>query len=163
VRDATPERAEVITGVPAADIRRGVRLLAERRPGDAAPYRHIAQRLVAGKQIGERPDVAGTLHVVLAAQRIHAGAGHAEVTEKQLEIHAGVGVRRPARVLRDAHGIEQRDAGNGLDAQLVKKFAVIPGELTEVGGELTPTQKMKRKVVATKYRALLEALYPQAD
>jgi long-chain acyl-CoA synthetase len=41
----------------------------------------------------------------------------------------------------------------------VKRFAVIPGELTEAGGELTPTQKMKRTVVAAKYRALLEALY----
>lgn len=41
----------------------------------------------------------------------------------------------------------------------IKKFAVIAGELTEAGGELTPTQKMKRKVVAAKYRALLEGLY----
>jgi long-chain acyl-CoA synthetase len=41
----------------------------------------------------------------------------------------------------------------------IKKFAVIPGELTEAGGELTPTQKMKRRVVAAKYGALLEALY----
>jgi long-chain acyl-CoA synthetase len=41
----------------------------------------------------------------------------------------------------------------------IKKFAVIPGELTEAGGELTPTQKMKRRVVAAKYQALLETLY----
>jgi long-chain acyl-CoA synthetase len=41
----------------------------------------------------------------------------------------------------------------------IKRFAVIPGELTEAGGELTPTQKMKRTVVAAKYRTLLEALY----
>jgi long-chain acyl-CoA synthetase len=55
-------------------------------------------------------------------------------------------------------------AVEAVNAQLqsyaqVKRFAVIPGELTEAGGELTPTQKMKRKVVATKYGALLEALY----
>jgi long-chain acyl-CoA synthetase len=41
----------------------------------------------------------------------------------------------------------------------IKKFAVIPEELTERGGELTPTQKVKRRVVAGKYRALLEELY----
>jgi long-chain acyl-CoA synthetase len=57
-----------------------------------------------------------------------------------------------------------RAAVEAANAQLqsyaqIKKFAVIPGELTEAGGELTPTQKMKRKVVAAKYRALLEALY----
>jgi formate dehydrogenase alpha subunit len=33
VREATPERAEVVTGVPAADIRRAARLLADHRPG----------------------------------------------------------------------------------------------------------------------------------
>lgn len=33
VRDATPERAAPITGVPAADIRRAARLLADHRPG----------------------------------------------------------------------------------------------------------------------------------
>jgi long-chain acyl-CoA synthetase len=44
----------------------------------------------------------------------------------------------------------------------IKKCAVIPAELTEAGGELTPTQKMKRKVVAVKYGALLEALYRAA-
>jgi long-chain acyl-CoA synthetase len=42
----------------------------------------------------------------------------------------------------------------------IKKFAVIPAELTEVAGELTPTQKVKRQVVAARYHALLEALYP---
>ncbi|MEX2147530.1 MAG: formate dehydrogenase subunit alpha [Candidatus Rokuibacteriota bacterium] len=33
VREATPERAETITGVPAGDIRRAARLLADHRPG----------------------------------------------------------------------------------------------------------------------------------
>ena len=33
VRHSTPDRAEIITGVPAADIRRAARLLAEHRPG----------------------------------------------------------------------------------------------------------------------------------
>ena len=41
----------------------------------------------------------------------------------------------------------------------VKKFAVLPIELTEEAGELTPTQKVKRKIVAAKYHALLESLY----
>jgi long-chain acyl-CoA synthetase len=59
-------------------------------------------------------------------------------------------------------------AVDAVNAQLqsyaqIKKFAVIPGELTEAGGELTPTQKMKRQVVAAKYDALLRNLYRQAD
>jgi long-chain acyl-CoA synthetase len=41
----------------------------------------------------------------------------------------------------------------------IKKFALVPADFTEEGGELTPTQKVKRKVVAEKYQALLDALY----
>ena len=41
----------------------------------------------------------------------------------------------------------------------IKKFALVPADFTEEGGELTPTQKVRRKVVADKYQALLDALY----
>jgi long-chain acyl-CoA synthetase len=41
----------------------------------------------------------------------------------------------------------------------IKKFAVLPVELTEEAGELTATQKVKRRIVAEKYQALLESLY----
>jgi long-chain acyl-CoA synthetase len=41
----------------------------------------------------------------------------------------------------------------------VKKFAVPPVELTEEADELTPSQKVKRQIVAEKYHALVESLY----
>lgn len=41
----------------------------------------------------------------------------------------------------------------------IKKFAVLPADLSEEAGELTPTQKLKRKLVAEKYADLLEGLY----
>jgi len=41
----------------------------------------------------------------------------------------------------------------------IKKFAVLPAELTEAAGELTPTQKVKRQIVGEKYHALLDSLY----
>jgi len=41
----------------------------------------------------------------------------------------------------------------------IKKFAIVPGDWAPGGDELTPTMKLKRKPIATKYAAEIEALY----
>jgi long-chain acyl-CoA synthetase len=41
----------------------------------------------------------------------------------------------------------------------VKKFEILPQDLSQEGGELTPTMKVKRAVVAKKYEPQIEALY----
>jgi long-chain acyl-CoA synthetase len=41
----------------------------------------------------------------------------------------------------------------------VKKFILLGAEFSQETGELTPTLKVKRKVVIEKYGALLDALY----
>jgi long-chain acyl-CoA synthetase len=46
----------------------------------------------------------------------------------------------------------------------LKRFAILPVELSEAAGEVTPSQKVKRKVVEARYRAVLDTLYePAAD
>jgi long-chain acyl-CoA synthetase len=45
--------------------------------------------------------------------------------------------------------------------ETIKRFVVLPEEFTEEGGELTPTLKKKRRVIDTKYKALIEELYPK--
>jgi long-chain acyl-CoA synthetase len=44
----------------------------------------------------------------------------------------------------------------------VKAFTLLPVPFAQETGELTPTQKIKRKVVAEKYAAQIEAIYPRA-
>ncbi len=41
----------------------------------------------------------------------------------------------------------------------VKKFEILPADLSQEGGELTPTLKVKRNVVADKYEQDIEGLY----
>lgn len=41
----------------------------------------------------------------------------------------------------------------------IKKFAIIPNEMTIETGELTPTLKMKRKIILQKYEKEVEAIY----
>jgi len=41
----------------------------------------------------------------------------------------------------------------------VKKISILPADLSQEGGELTPTMKVKRNVVAEKYAGEVEKLY----
>ena len=41
----------------------------------------------------------------------------------------------------------------------VKRFQILPADLSQEGGELTPTMKIKRPVVASKYADQIEELY----
>lgn len=43
--------------------------------------------------------------------------------------------------------------------QTIKRFHVLPSELTAEAGELTPTMKLRRNIVTKRYAADIEALY----
>ena len=45
------------------------------------------------------------------------------------------------------------------NAQRIQKFAVLPGDFSEKGGELTATLKLKRSVAAEIHAAAIEKLY----
>jgi long-chain acyl-CoA synthetase len=57
-----------------------------------------------------------------------------------------------------------QDAVDGLNKGLasfetIKKFAILPKDLSQEAGELTPTLKVKRKFCSEKYATVLDALY----
>ena len=56
---------------------------------------------------------------------------------------------------------EQIEAVNRKYARVeqVKKFKILPSDFSQEGGELTPTMKVKRAVVADKYEQEIEGLY----
>jgi formiminotetrahydrofolate cyclodeaminase len=43
--------------------------------------------------------------------------------------------------------------------ETIKRFLILPGEFTIDGGELTPTLKLKRRVVHAKYAEEIDAIY----
>jgi long-chain acyl-CoA synthetase len=42
----------------------------------------------------------------------------------------------------------------------LKRFTIMPREFSEAEGEVTPSQKLKRKVIEQRHAAALDAMYP---
>ncbi len=85
-----------------------------------------------------------------AAQNGLSATPHAELTQRP-EVRALV-----------------QEAMSRLNATLpryasVKKFAVLAQEFSEKNGEVTPSQKLKRKVIEQRYRSVLDSMYAGAE
>lgn len=64
--------------------------------------------------------------------------------------------------LWQAHITAGMKAGNKLttsNAQIVQKWKMLPIDFSEAAGDLTPTLKLKRSVVAEKYSELIDSIY----
>ncbi len=77
----------------------------------------------------------------------------------------GVAETDPAALARNprVEGM-MRAKVDGINGKLasfeqIKKFAILPSDFSQETGELTPTLKVKRKVVIQKYGSVLDALY----
>jgi long-subunit acyl-CoA synthetase (AMP-forming) len=105
--------------------------------------------------------------VVVGDQRKYLGALLTLDPEKIASEAALIG--SPARDVHAAatcerFGAHLQKAIDALNSQLaqvqtIKRWVVIPSEFTIEGGELTPTMKIKRKVIRDKYSAEIESLY----
>jgi long-chain acyl-CoA synthetase len=70
----------------------------------------------------------------------------------------GVVVKHPKVVERIARTVEEKNSQLQSYAK-IKKFTILPIDFSQDGGELTPTLKVKRKVVSSKYLGEIEELY----
>jgi long-chain acyl-CoA synthetase len=75
-----------------------------------------------------------------------------------LATDAAVIVKHPKIVERIGRTVEEKNTQLQSYSK-IKKFTVLPADFTLDGGELTPTLKVKRKVVAQKYMDAIEELY----
>jgi long-chain acyl-CoA synthetase len=66
--------------------------------------------------------------------------------------------RHPAVVARVSRTVEDRNAALPAYAR-IKRFAILPADFSQENGQLTPTLKVKRRVIAEQYRDVLDSLY----
>ena len=95
-----------------------------------------------------------TALLTLDAERLPAEAEAAGSSAGDLEA-AAVCPEIRDRIERQVEEVNRELAG----VETIKRFSILPGELSIEGGELTPTMKIKRRVVQEKYAPQIEALY----
>jgi long-chain acyl-CoA synthetase len=90
-----------------------------------------------------------------------------EKLEEWARVH-GVSIADREKMLSDPkvreifqHAVEKWNQGKPHE-QLIGKFALLPNELTIEGKELTPTLKVKRRVIDEKYKSVIDGLYAGA-
>ncbi len=67
-------------------------------------------------------------------------------------------VRLP-EVVRHYQGLVEQMTADLAQFEKIKKIALVAKEFTQESGELTPTLKVKRRVVEERYKAMIDAMY----
>ena len=58
------------------------------------------------------------------------------------------------------YGEVVREANSGLaNFETIKRFRLVADEWSQDSGELTPSMKLKRRVITAKYAAVIDELY----
>jgi long-chain acyl-CoA synthetase len=114
------------------------------------PY--VEQVAVVGDR---RPYVTALIVPAFAALEPHARAqGIPFASREEL-------VARPEIVAFYGQRVQALCAGLAR-YERIERFALVPAEFTQDGGELTPTLKIRRRFVEQKYEALIDGMYAPA-
>ncbi|MEZ4381525.1 MAG: long-chain fatty acid--CoA ligase [Nannocystaceae bacterium] len=109
----------------------------------------IAQVMVYGDR---RPFLVALIAINEAVMR--------EVAEREgLSARSYAELARHPRIRQLVQGHLDRVNDTLAPFEAIKRFALLPAPLSEAEGELTPTLKLRRRVLAERYGDLLEELY----
>ncbi|WP_043024053.1 AMP-dependent synthetase/ligase [Fluviicola taffensis] len=84
-------------------------------------------------------------------------------TRKQIDVSKATNeeiAANPQVIERIQQEVDKFNAGFG-HWEMIKKFHLLPKELTTEGGELTPTLKLKRKIINEKFEAIIKGFYTE--
>ena len=80
-------------------------------------------------------------------------------TEQGIQFNGNEGIIKNDKVVALIKDAVERYNQNFNQVEQIKKFELLPREWSVEGGELTPTLKLKRKVILEKYRDAINRIY----
>lgn len=129
--------------------------------------KYVAPQAVEGRLKLETPLIS---HVILHGDNRRFCTALISLAEEEILSWAraeGLAGKSYEELTKDARVVEMVrphvDSVNGQLArhETIKRFAILPSELKIETGELTPSLKVRRRVVEQHYRALLDELYAE--
>ncbi len=103
--------------------------------------------------VGDRQKYLAAL-ITLDPERVPAEAAALGSSAKDVASASSCAMFR-AHIEKEIERVNERLAR----VQTVKRFTILAAELTVDGGELTPTLKLKRKIIAQKYAKEIDSMY----
>jgi len=148
------EGGENIAPVPIEDqVKKGCDGICEvMMIGDKRKY-NVA--IVTLKAVGANGEVPGTDNLDAGAKRLNPA-----VTTISGAMEDPVWIKAVEDSITAANNNGKVCPNNAFKIQ---KFSILPTNFSEELGELTPTKKLKRKVVENKYMALIDKMYKSKD